>query len=159
MTSVFVILGALALAGALAGCVVPVLPGPALAFASLVLASLAFHWQPYSGWFLAGMAFAAVLVSLADNVLPLLGARRYGASKLSVWGSIIGMLVGLFIFPPWTIFLGAFAGAVAGEWIDKGEMNRALAAGWGVFVGTVAAMALKLAYVAVALVYFVKALF
>jgi hypothetical protein len=68
-------------------------------------------------------------------------------------------VAGFFIAPPVTIFLGAFAGAVAGEYIANRDLRQALHAGWGVFLGAVAAIALKLAYVSVALFYFVKALF
>ncbi|MBI5844774.1 MAG: DUF456 domain-containing protein [Deltaproteobacteria bacterium] len=157
MTAVLIILGIFALILALAGCVVPVLPGPFLAYAALLFAAMAKSWEPFSGLFLVLMGVFAVLVSVSDNILPLVGARRYGASRMSVLWSVVGMVAGIFIFPPWTIFMGAFAGAVMGEWIDKGDMNQAVKAGWGVFMGTVASMALKLAYVCVALVYFIKA--
>lgn len=158
MPTVLIVIGIFALLLAFAGSIIPVLPGPFLAYAALLLAAMARSWEPFSGLFLVLMGLFAVLVSVSDNILPVLGARRYGASRMSVIWSVVGMIAGIFIFPPWTIFLGAFAGAVMGEWIDKGDMNVAMKAGWGVFIGTVASMAIKLAYVCVVLVYFVKAL-
>lgn len=159
MTTVLIIIGFLALILAFAGCVVPVLPASFLAFGALFLADMARSWEPFSITFLVIMGLLAVAVSFSDNILPVVGARSYGASRMSIIWSVVGMIAGIFIFPPWTIFMGAFAGAVMGEWIDKGDMNQAVKAGWGVFMGTVASMAIKLAYVCVVLVYFIKAAF
>jgi uncharacterized protein YqgC (DUF456 family) len=154
-----VALGLALLAGGFAGSVIPIIPGPALAFAALVVMGIAGAWEPFSIWFYAVMGVLCIIVSLADNILPLLGAGRFGGSRAGVWGSIVGLVVGLFIAPPWTIFLGAFAGAVAGEYLADLNLRKALYAGWGVFLGAAAAIALKLAYASLALFYFVKALF
>lgn len=48
-------------------------------------------------------------------VLPLLTARRWGAGKVGICGSVIGMLAGMFLLPPFGAIIGTFLGAVVGE--------------------------------------------
>jgi len=57
------------------------------------------------------------------------------------------------------IVLGAFAGAVIGELSAGKDQSKALRAGWGVFAGMMAAMAVKLIVSGVMTFYFVRALF
>ena len=54
-------------------------------------------------------------MTVLDNVLPVLTARKWGAGKGGIWGSLIGMLAGMFLFPPFGAILGTFAGVVLGE--------------------------------------------
>ena len=72
-------------------------------------------------------------------------ARKWGAGKGGIWGSIIGMVVGMFLFPPFGAILGIFAGAVLGELLAGKMSGQALQAGWGVSAGTMLALAVKLA--------------
>jgi uncharacterized protein YqgC (DUF456 family) len=87
----------------------------------------------------------AVSMTVLDNVLPVLTARKWGAGKAGIWGSIIGMIAGMFLFPPFGAILGTFIGAVIGELVAGKLSGQALQAGWGVFVGTMLALAVKLA--------------
>ena len=159
MSTFLAIVGLLVSVAGLVGCVLPVIPGLPLSFAALFILSLARDWQPFSTLFLAGMGALTVVVSVLDYVIPALGARRFGATKAGIWGSVIGMLAGLFFFPPFGIFLGAFAGAVAGEMISGKQVEGALRAGWGVFLGTAVSLGLKLAASGYMLYSYLKALF
>jgi uncharacterized protein YqgC (DUF456 family) len=66
------------------------------------------------------------------------------------------MLVGMFFVPPWGIFIGAFAGALIGEYISGKRGGSAMRVGWGIFVGVLAGIGLKLAYSLATLVFFVR---
>ena len=159
MTTAFIILGLIfALVGFL-GCALPIIPGPPLSYFSLILLSLAKDWQPFSPFFLILMAVIMGLVLLTEYVLPIAGAKKYGASKYGLWGSIAGVILGIFIFPPWGMIFGGLAGAFGGELIAGKDSRDALRAGWGVFVGNIASAAVKLTYCAVVLFFFIKALF
>lgn len=141
------------------GCLLPVLPGPPLSFVALIIISWAKNWEPYNSEFLLLMAGLTIFVTLLDYVVPAAGARKYGASKAGVWGSVLGMLIGLVLFPPWGMFLGAFFGAMIGE-INAGKTRGgALRAAWGVFMGTMVGIGLKLALSGVMLFYYIKAMF
>ena len=83
----------------------------------------------------------------------------YGASKLGIIGSILGMLVGIFFIPPWGMLLGAILGASVGELLEGKQGKEALKAGWGVFVGNVCGIILKLVYTTIMLFFYVKEMF
>jgi uncharacterized protein YqgC (DUF456 family) len=105
------------------------------------------------------MAGLTILLTILDYVVPVIGAKKYGASKLGLWGSIIGILIGLFFFPPLGMLIGAIVGALAGELIAGKEIKKALRAGWGVFVGNMLVIVLKLAFSGVILFFYAKEIF
>jgi len=143
----------------LIGCIIPALPGTPLNFLALILLSFAKDWEPYSTPFLIVMAVIAVVVTVLDNIIPAMGAQKYGAEKTSVWLALLGTLVGILLFPPWGIFIGAFAGALIGELLHGKEAGIALKAGWGVFVGTFLGIGIKLVASGVMFFYFIKEVF
>ena len=153
---VLIILGLLFALIGLIGCILPVIPGPPLSFFALIILSYAKNWEPFSTTFLIIMAGLTILATVLDYVVPAIGAKRYGASKLGVWGSIIGMLIGLFIFPPWGMLIGAIIGALAGELAGGKKGKKALRASWGVFVGNIMGIGLKLAFSGAILFFYIK---
>ncbi|TET82435.1 MAG: DUF456 domain-containing protein [Desulfobacteraceae bacterium] len=159
MTIALIIIGLLIALVGLAGCIVPLIPGPPLSFLALIIISYAKNWEPFSATFLIIMAVFTLAVTISDYVVPVRGAKKYGASKLGVWGSIIGMLVGLLFFPPWGMLLGAIVGALSGELLAGKKSKKVLRAGWGVFIGNMVAMGLKLALSGVMLFFYVKEMF
>jgi uncharacterized protein YqgC (DUF456 family) len=161
VTILLIILGAVLVVAGLVGCVLPVLPGPPLGVAGLVLLWLARGWEAatFGGLEVAILAALAVGVTVPDFVLPAIGAKRYGASKSGVWGSVLGMIVGMFTLGPFGMLIGAFLGALAFEVISGKESGPAMRAAWGVFVGTVAGIVMKLAVSGAITVFFVREVF
>ena len=155
---ILIILGALFQLVGLAGCVLPMLAGPPFNFIGLILLSIAKGWEPFSPGFLILMGGLTALTLILDYALPLAGTRRFGASKRGFWGAFIGMAAGVLFFPPFGLILGAFAGAVAGELSAGKERSAALRAGWGVFAGLMASVAVKLVVSGIMTFYFVRAL-
>ena len=96
----------LALAG-LAGAVLPVLPGTVLSLLGLVLFALGNDGQVISWSMLATMGALAGILMILDYIVPAAGAKRFGATRAGIWGSIIGMIAGFFVLPGWGIILGA----------------------------------------------------
>lgn len=149
--SVFMLLG-------IAGCVLPILPGPVLSFLGLLLLALLKQFSPpLTPVLMMIMALLTLVVTAGDYVMPLWGAKRYGATKWGIWGSVIGMAIGIF-FSPFGMLLGAFIGAVAVEWLVQKERGKALKAGWGVFIGSLAGTALKLGVSGMMAYYFIRGL-
>ena len=159
MTIALIILGLLCALIGLVGCIFPIIPGPPLSFLALLLLSLARNWEPFSSTFLIIMGGLALLVTVLDYVVPVVGAKKYGASKLGVWISIIGMLMGVLFFPPWGMLIGAFVGALAGELLAGKEGRKSFRAAWGVFVGNVVGIGVKLAYCGAIIFFYVKEMF
>lgn len=155
---VFTILGMILQLLGLVGCVLPVLAGPPLNFIGLLLLGLVRGWQILSPSLWLILAGITVLTIIMDYVLPLIGARRYGSTRWGAWGAFLGMLIGVFFFPPFGLILGAFLGAAAGELLAGKEDREAVRAGWGVFVGYFISLLLKLVASGVMTFFFVKAL-
>jgi len=142
----------------IAGCVLPILPGPVLSFLGLLLLALLKQFSPpLTPVLMMIMALLTLVVTAGDYVVPLWGAKRYGATKWGIWGSVIGMAIGIF-FSPFGMLLGAFIGAVAVEWLVQKERGKALKAGWGVFIGSLAGTALKLGVSGMMAYYFIRGL-
>jgi uncharacterized protein YqgC (DUF456 family) len=153
-----IIVGALLVFLGIAGCVLPILPGPLFSFTGLLLLALVKHFSPpLTPTLIIVMAVITVAVTVGDYLIPLWGAQRYGTSKWGIWGSVAGMAIGLF-FSPFGMLLGALIGAIAVEWFVQKEKGKAFKAGWGVMVGTLLGTALKLGVAAIMAYYFVLGL-
>jgi len=143
MDLLLIIAGVVLLLAGIVGCVLPFLPGPPLAYASLLLLQVSSR-APFSSDFLLLWAGIALLVTLLDYWVPIYGTKKFGGSKKGVWGATIGLLVGLFFFPPFGLIIGPFLGALAGELLDGQEASRALKAAFGSFIGLLAGTVMKL---------------
>lgn len=126
----------------LIGCIVPGLPGTPIAYIGLWIAQatekIHFSWQ-----FLLIWGVVVVIISVLDYVVPAWGTKHYGGTKWGVWGSTIGVFIGLF-FGAMGVIFGPLIGAVIGELISGKQLNDALKAGWGSFVGILFGTILKL---------------
>ena len=154
-----VIAGFAVVIAGLIGCIVPVLPGPPVAFVGLLLVSLAGGWNIYAPWLLIALGLLAAGAAVMDSILPAAASKRAGAGKSGVWGSVIGMIVGTIFFPPFGTFIGAFAGALAGEVLFGKSGSRPMKAAMGVFTGTMAATVVKLAVSGTIAMVFVRGAF
>ena len=145
MVETIIILVALLLAFVgLIGSVLPALPGPPLGYAGMLLLHFGLGDVFSNGLLLVFGGLTIVAVAL-DFVLPLIGAKVYGASRHGIIGSTVGMLVGLLLFNVIGMFAGMFIGAVTGEYLAGQKTRQALRSGWASFAGSMAAMGMKLA--------------
>ncbi|MBB4129454.1 DUF456 domain-containing protein [Xanthomonas sp. 3075] len=139
----YVLAGALVLVG-LAGVVLPALPGLPLVLAGLLVAAWADGFN-HVGWIpLVVLGVITALSFVVDFLATLYGAQRVGASKLALWGSVIGAIVGIF-FMPIGLFVGPFAGAWIGEYHQTRKTGQATKVGIGTWLGIMLGTATKLA--------------
>lgn len=124
------------------GCIIPGLPGTPLAYLGLWIAHatdrIDFTWQTLLIW-----GLVTLVVSILDYVVPAWGTKHYGGTKYGVWGSTIGVFVGL-AFGAVGVIVGPLVGAVLGELISGKEWQQAIKAGWGSFIGILTGTILKL---------------
>jgi uncharacterized protein len=158
LEGIAIVIGSILMLLGLAGSILPILPGPPLSFIGLFLLALLKHFSPpLTPTLVIILAIVTILVIAMDYIIPLLGAKRYGASKWGVWGSALGMAIGIF-WSPFAMLLGAFIGAVVVEWLIGKKEGGALRAGWGVVMGTLLATILRLGVSGMMTYYFVRAL-
>ena len=137
-----------------AGCFIPVLPGPTLNLLALVLLFLTAGPDKVSIVLMVAMTFLVLLALAMDNIFPIITARAGGSSRHGTLGATLGLLVGFFFFPPFGMVLGAFSGAVIGEYYRQRSHSAAVKAGVATLVGFGLALAMKLAVSAVICWYF-----
>lgn len=128
------------------GCVVPVIPGPAIAYGGILM-MLPSRFAPTTSVCVA-LGVACVVVTLLDFVVPAYGAKRFSCSRLGVVGCTIGTVVGIF-FMPWGVILGPFIGAVLGELASGKRFRSSLSGGFGALLGFLCGILFKLVYCAV----------
>jgi uncharacterized protein YqgC (DUF456 family) len=150
-------LGILLMISGIVGCVLPFIPGPPLNFLGLVLLHLTSGFQFSTNFLILWGIITAVVYGL-DLVIPVWGTKKFGGSNRGIWGSIIGLIAGMFFFPPFGIIIGPFAGAVIGEITAGKESKAALKSGFGSFVGFITGTLLKLIVSGIMTWYFVKEL-
>ena len=143
MDYVLIAIGVLFIISGIIGCVLPVLPGPPLSYIGLLFLHFTEKYQ-FSTRFLIIWAIVTAVVYALDYVIPVWGTKRFGGSKRGVWGSVIGLVIGLFFFPPFGIIIGPFVGAVIGELTAGKDSGAALKSGFGSFLGFLIGTLMKL---------------
>lgn len=156
MEWLWIILGISLVIVGLAGSVLPLLPGPPIAYAGLLIQQFR-NPDPFSTKFLLIWAGLVVVSLLLDWVVPAWGTKKYGGSKYGIWGSSLGFLLA-FWMGPWGVVIGPFLGAFAGEMIAGQTTKKSLRAAWGSFVGFALGSLLKVILCAVMLYYLITSI-
>ena len=155
MDYILLFLGFFLVVGGIIGSFLPIIPGPPTGWLGLLLLNLTS--KVITDWIFLGITLiVAILVVIADYITPVLGAKKFGGSKYGIWGSTIGLIIGL-LFPPIGMILGLFLGALLGELIhDHKNMQKAVKASIGSVIGFFFSTGIKLIVGIVFLVYFIK---
>ncbi|HMK06644.1 MAG TPA: DUF456 domain-containing protein [Flavobacterium sp.] len=151
MDLLLVIIGLVCVIGGIFGSFLPVLPGPGLSWVGILL--LYFTKAVVMNYWVLGITLAfTVVISILDYVIPAKGTKRFGGSSYGVWGTNIGLVVGIFAPVPFGFIIGPFLGALIGELIyNSKDHKRALKAATGSFIGFLASGFMKFV---VCMVYF-----
>ena len=144
MDTLLLIIGVICMIVGILGSFLPVLPGPSISWIGLVLLYMT-DTIPANYWVLGITLVITIVVTIMDYVIPSTGTKKFGGSSYGVWGTNIGLLVGLLFIPiPFGFVLGAFAGAFVGEMIyNNKDGKRALKAATGSFLGFLASTFMK----------------
>lgn len=139
------------------GAIVPAIPGPPLCFASLVIA---YFTSPgyISETFLLVMFVVTLAVTVLDYIAPIWLTKLGGGSKQAMWGSTLGVFIGLF-FMPWGLILGPLAGAFVGEMMHNNDTSKATKVALMSFVAFLLTTGIKLVVSLLMTFYTFKAFF
>ena len=127
------VVGLLCVLVGILGSFLPVLPGLPISWLGLLLVHLT-SAVPMNYVFLGVWLAVALLVLILDYVIPAMGTKKFGGSKYGVYGTTIGLIVGLF-FPPFGFIVGPFVGAYIVEMMNQQNSKVAAKAAWGSFIG------------------------
>lgn len=142
----------------LVGSVVPALPGPPISWVGLLL----LYFTDYSDMtltFLLVWLGVTIAVTVADNFLPVWMTKKYGGSRAATIGTVLGMIAGIFFFPPWGMIVFPFIGAFVGELIgNRSEGHVALKVAFGAFLAFICGVGIKLISSGMMLFYIISSL-
>lgn len=164
MSTVLIILAVVCALVGIAGAILPGLPGVPVSWLGLLLLDLS-HAADYTPAYLIVYAAVALIITILDYVIPIIGTKQLGGTKAGTKGSTWGLVVGIIVLPLLGITLGPmgiigilggpFLGAYLGEkW--KGNKEHALKSAFGSFIGFLAGTIIKTAYGIVVLIVIIK---
>lgn len=158
MDIVLITLGALAVLIGFLGSILPLIPGPPIAWFGFLLLHFTSSVQ-FSTKFLIITAVITIIIALLDYFLPVKLTKKFGGSKAGERGAMIGTIIGIFL-GPFGIILGPFVGAFVGEIIvAPNNTERALKVAWGSFVGFLLSTGIKLIWCLIIAWWFITAFF
>jgi uncharacterized protein len=138
---------------AIIGSLLPVLPGPLLAYIAFILLQLT-SGHPFSRTFFIVRALIIIFLTVLDYVVPSRGTKKFGWTKRGVRGSNIWLVIAVIILPLLWITIGPFGliGLIAGPFLGSylgekyagKEHNHALRSARWSFIGFVTGSLLKL---------------
>jgi len=141
----------------IAGCILPMLPGPPLVYAGILL----LHYTDkieIPTTLLLGWLLIIVILQFIDYITPILGSKFSGGSQAGKRGCIVGTIAGLF-FMPWGIIIGPFIGTAIGELLGGNTIKHAILSAIGALVGFIFGSLLKIVFCFYLLFYSISSLF
>lgn len=140
------------------GCFIPFLPGPPLSYLALLIANLS-GVTHFSSAFMIGWVVTVVIVVALEYWVPSWSAKKFGGSRAGQWGAAIGLVIGLFVFPP----VGAIGGTMLGAFLAEllfSETNSegAVKAALGALIGFFLSMGLRIIASVIMAFYLIKEL-
>lgn len=149
-------LAALLVLVGLAGTVLPVLPGVPVMLLGLLLIAWLDGFTNIGFTTLAILTGMTVLSVIIDFLATAESARRFGAGRLAILGSLVGLLVGIFFGIP-GLLAGPFLGAIAGHLLAKGSLETSIDAGVGASIGVLVGTVAKVIIALIMMIWFAAA--
>ena len=138
----------------LVGTILPVLPGPALIWAGMLVYGLIAGFENLSFSFMAIQALLLLCIFGLDYLFSALGTRYFGGSKAALAGATAGLLAGIFFFPVGLV-IGPFLGAALAELIVRKKTAQAIRSGFGASLGFWVALPVKLGIETIMIIWFI----
>lgn len=136
----------------MAGIIVPIIPSIPLIWFGAFLYALFTHFEKITWMVLLLFALLTILSIVLENLGNVYGAKKFGATKWGIIGSIIGTGIGLYIGGPAGLVLGPIVGTIVFEFIGGKGYRAALKSGFGNFVGFLGGSLIKI-FVGLAMIF------
>jgi len=127
----------------LIGIFIPFLPGLVLAWVGFIIYVITNHHIEGNLLWIILLTLITIVAILSDTIFSLIGAKAYNSSRYGIIGGFLGFIVGIFIFPPFGMLIGPFAGIYIGEIASGKDPKSATRALWGAVIGFIVSVGLK----------------
>lgn len=128
----------------MAGVIVPIIPSIPLIWLGAFFYGLFTHFEKITWLMLAIFAVVTIASIVLENLANIYGAKKFGATRWGIFGSIIGTGGGLYIGGPVGLILGPAIGTVVFEVIGGKSYKGALKSGLGNLVGFLGGSLIKI---------------
>jgi len=143
----------------LIGVFAPILPGLPLAWLGFFIYAIGTGFERINVPTVIVFFVVMVLILVIDFLAPMLGAKKFQASKWGILGAFLGLIVGIIAFGFWGIILGPFIGALVAELIARRQLKGAFKPAVGTLVGFIAGALLKVVYLLIMGGFFIASWF
>ena len=126
------------------GSLLPIVPGPIMSYIGLLIVHFFTDFK-FTNSEIILYAGITCIVFFSDYLLQFVGIKKFGGGKNAVYGTMIGIVVGLF-FPPIGLILGPFIGAFLGSLMDNKEQGQAIGIAFGALIGFIFGTLIKLIF-------------
>jgi len=157
--AIYAVICSLLMLVGLVGVFAPVLPGIPVAWLGLFIYAIGTGFERISVVTIIVFAAITALILLLDALAPILGAKKFQASKFGVLGAFVGLIIGVIFLGFWGIILGPFLGAFLFEFLAKRQAKGALKAAFGTFIGYLAGALVKVIFIFIMAGFFIASLF
>lgn len=159
MDLIFLFLTIFLMLPGLVGIILPMFPGIPYMWVLAVIYAISTNFNIIERPELGILTVILVLSLAVDYFSGLLGAKLGGASVKSIGWGLIGLVVGIFTFPPFGGVIGMFLGVVASEIREYKPDHLALRAGVGGVIGSLGGVITNLVLgVTFLLVFFISSI-
>lgn len=128
----------------MAGIIVPIIPSTPLIWFGAFFYAIFTHFEKISWMILLIFALLTIFSIILENLGNIYGAKRFGATRWGIIGSIAGTGVGFYMGGPIGLILGPIVGTIIFEIIGGKDYAGALKSGLGNFVGFMGGSVIKI---------------
>ncbi|MDO4905594.1 MAG: DUF456 domain-containing protein [Lautropia sp.] len=126
------------------GTIIPALPGVGLIFGGILLGAWIDDFTVISIGAVIACGVIALIAWMMEYIAGILGAKKVGASREAIIGSLIGTIAGIFS-GLWGLLFMPLLGAAIGQYIVDRDLIRARNVGIATWLGMVIGMLAKIA--------------
>ncbi len=142
-----------------AGIIFPVIPSTPLIWVGVFIYAACDRFETIGWSLLLIFAVLAIVSIVLDYLGGVIGAKKYGATRWGLIGSVIGGIAGFFMGGIVGLVFGPFFGAVSFELIFGKDLKGAFKSGVGTLVGFLGGVIIKLVISVVIIGIFIIKLF
>lgn len=168
MELTIIIIGILFIITGFVGSIIPGIPGPPIAYLSLIILLLIdeprVQLSTNHYFVLISIGIVTILLTVLDFYLPVWGTKKFGGTPSGTCGSTYGLVAAVILtiltsgFGVLLLIIGPFVGAYLGEKYADNTDEVALKSGIGSFLGFISGTFIKLILVLVITLYFASLL-
>lgn len=141
------------------GLFVPIIPAVAVIWIGFFLYHFFINNSELSVMFWIAMAVCTILLVGADILTNRYFVNKFGGSKASQWGAILGVIIGVFVYPPFGIIIVPFVFVFLIEIAGRRSVKEASLASVGALAGFLSGVVAKFLIQSIMIAWFFIAIF